>query len=96
MVNTIKKYLPEPFASEYIAHYRIESSMTSEEVSPCVEAALTDCTFTSLPYFMAKSNPEQSYAYHFNQLSSLENPWKGTAHHSLDYMCEFHDSRADV
>ena len=86
-IETINKYLKEPFLSEYISHYGITAEMDAKEAFPCIEALLSDSMFIAPPYYIASANPEQCYAYHFNQVSRFDNAWGGFAHHSLDYMC---------
>ncbi|ORY22903.1 Alpha/Beta hydrolase protein [Naematelia encephala] len=92
-ISVIRKHVPEDFLAKYLDHYGIKPSMSAQEVSPCLQLVLTDCMFTAPPYYIEQANPEKTYSYHFNQASELDNPWRGLAHHSLDYMYVFGNIR---
>ncbi|KAK7032079.1 hypothetical protein VNI00_013448 [Paramarasmius palmivorus] len=85
LISLISSHLPEDMATETLRHYKIHPALSKRDLYLVCESLITDVVFTGPAYYMARAHPDAVVA-HWDYHATLDNAWKGYAHHSMDYL----------
>lgn len=84
LYDRMKMWLSEEEALRILQIYNITPDLPALLVRLRWEEMISDCGFRWHNYLALHSSKVPTYAYHFDQKSTLENPLKGTAYHAID------------
>ncbi|KPM45193.1 hypothetical protein AK830_g1360 [Neonectria ditissima] len=90
MKASLRVFLGPAGTEDIVSKYNIDSSSTPGEVQSQYEKMASDGLFTVQNRLHAQaSSIPQTFVYHMDQVSTLENPLEGLAYHGIDILYVF-------
>ncbi|KAK6379867.1 hypothetical protein LTS17_005941 [Exophiala oligosperma] len=84
------KFLSQDHIKTILDLYGVTPELPPNELRDRFELMASDTVFRAENYVKAhRSNVPQTFGYHFDQPSTLDNPLKGTAYHAIDLLYLF-------
>lgn len=86
----LTSHLGPDMASEILQRYNITPQLSSTELNAALQVMAGDTTFRAHNWLAVhRSNVPQTFAYHFDRVSTYGNALKGLAYHALDLLYLF-------
>lgn len=90
-------FMDEADAVALLLRYDIAADVSHEVLEHRFEAMATDAIFWVQTYLHAHaSRVERTYAYHVDQVSTLDNPLKGLAYHAIELLYVFRNLEEEL
>ncbi|CAK7207922.1 hypothetical protein SEUCBS139899_010737 [Sporothrix eucalyptigena] len=87
--NTMTKHMSPSAVDRVLSLYGIVPDVPKSQFVVRVERMATDCLFHVQDRIHLRRSQVPSYGYHFDQVSTLNNPLEGLAYHAIDLLYVF-------
>lgn len=97
IINGLERYMASDDVQKVISLYGLTSKLEPQQLRDVFEEMASDTIFKAENYVMAhRSKIPQTFAYHFDEPSTVENPLRGTSYHAIDLLYLFRNLRTSM